>query len=203
MAASGHTKKAVNLSLLAFLFLCGLIVYLVSQGGPVQQIDVPGGGSVKFGPRTLVGPEKAEETSTPELRARQAELEEKIRRLDEQLAAREKSAGTGGSGPGAGGVTQAPAEMNLAGPWQGAQGLYSFTLTQSGPALALQWFEPMRGLIAVGQGQLQGRTLNLNYTTIFGTQGVAQLQASPDGLQLTGGFQDLTTGYQGPLFLTR
>jgi hypothetical protein len=201
MAAPEQHKKAVNLGLIALLFLCGLILFLVLSGKGVDEVDVLKG-RVKFTPN-IAGPEKAEETSRPELTARQAELEEKIRRLDEQLAARGLGPGMGGSGAGPGDVTQAPVQMNLGGPWQGAQGLYNFTLTQSGSQLALQWFEPMRGLIAVGQGQVHGETVHLNYTTIFGTQGVAQLQASPDGHQLTGGFQDMTTGYQGQLFLTR
>jgi hypothetical protein len=207
MTSQVQHSKTVNLGLLALLFLFGLIVYLVRQGGQIQQIDMPGGGSVKFG-APIAGPEKAEETSSSELKARQADLEEKMRRLDEQLSARALDPSQGGSGP----VPATPAPVtpvvppplvNLAGNWQGTQGYYSFFINQSGPALTFQWVEPLRGLIAVGQGQLQGQDVQLFYNTAFGTQGVAQLHVTDSGQELIGGFRDLTTGYQGQLFLTR
>lgn len=201
MAFREQHRKTVTLGLLTLLLLFGLIIYLVSQGGQIQQIDVPGGGSVKFG-TPIAGPEKAAETSSSELRDRQAALEERMRRLDEQLAARGVEPGQGGSGSGSMPPEPPASPENLSGTWQGTQGYY-LSINQSGPVLTFQWFEPPRGLVAVGQGQVQGQDLQLFYQTVFGTQGVAQLRVTNNGQELVGGFRDLMTGYQGQLFLTR
>jgi hypothetical protein len=208
MAKESPRRGVVNLGLIGLFLLFGLIVYLVRQGGKIEQIDIPGGGSVRFR-ADIAGPEKAQETSSSELEARQAELEQQVARLQQDLSSRGNAAkravepvvqpAAAVPSPPRGIGTDSP--VNLTGNWQGTQGFYAFTVNQFGSTLTFQWFEPMRGLIAGGQGQLQDQTVELSYSTVFGTRGVARLQVLGDGRELAGEFHDLDSGFSGQLVL--
>ena len=62
---------------------------------------------------------------------------------------------------------------------------------------------PFYGVKAVGQGQIQGQSVLINYQTAAYTQGVANLTISPEGRSLNGFFRDNYSGYTVPMALSR
>ena len=83
------------------------------------------------------------------------------------------------------------------------QGGLSYLIEQRGNFVTIQEINPFYGVTAVGQGQIQGQSVLINYQTASYTQGTGNLTGSPDGRSLNGYFQDNYSGYKVSAILNR
>lgn len=134
-----------------------------------------------------------------ELTRRQAELEEKLRKMEKALEEEGKEEQTPQVQQ-----TQEPQVQNfdISGSWQGSGGL-SYTVYQNGNALTIREINPIFGVTAVGQGVITQQDINISYTTAIGTMGRVFLKVHDNGRQMIGTFTDLTTGVSMPAYLYR
>jgi hypothetical protein len=138
--------------------------------------------------QSLVPNQEIEQLGDQKLADRQAQLEQKLREMEEALQ-REKNRGQQ-TEP----TQELPAQYaNIGGTWY-ASGV-SYFIQQFGTAVTIQEINPIYGVTAAGQGTITGRDISLSYNTVFGTTGSARLKLSADGRQLTGTFTDLTSGF--------
>jgi hypothetical protein len=91
------------------------------------------------------------------------------------------------------------ATINLSGAWQDAEG-GNYRLVQQGYQIGFEGISPHGP--AMGRGLLQGNRLVMEYT-VNGYPYQAALGLSPDGLTLTGQYQDPATGEAGQIHLRR
>ena len=119
---------------------------------------------------------------------RRGTLEKRFQKLEEQAS---KST-----------IAPEPQTINLTGTWYGLNGI-SYQIFQNGNLVTIQEISPLYGVTAVGQGQIQGQSVVINYQTASYTQGVANLTISPEGRSLNGTFRDINSGYTVPATLSR
>ncbi len=200
-----------------------LVGYTLYKGQTIEEIGLGSLGSVKFakpgdaphdtpappltdtghGTSPIVHPEAAKTVDQDEMARRQAELEAKLRRMEEALKhseARPVRRAPDDQSP----ENDAPIArpVNLVGTWRDQTGV-SWIIQQTGNAVAFQEFNPMLGVTAVGQGTVSGHQLQLTYQSALQTNGQAALTISPDGRHLTGNARDNVTGVSFPLMFTR
>lgn len=215
--SSGDGKAKQMLWIVPSILLALLVGYTLYKGQTIEEIGLGGLGSVKFGkPGAASSPSATEHDTTPivqpgavknvdqdEMARRQAELEAKLRRMEEALKHSEarpvRRAPDDQS-------TEAPAslarQVNLAGAWHDRTGV-SWIIQQNGNAVAFQELNPILGVTAVGQGTVSGHELQLTYQSAMQTNGQAALTISPDGRNLTGNARDNVTGVSFPLMFSR
>lgn len=134
-----------------------------------------------------------------ELTRRQAELEEKLHKMEKALGGKEKEEQPPQVQQTQESKTQ---NFNISGTWQGSSDL-SYIVYQSGNALTIREINPIFGVTAIGQGVITQRDIDISYTTAIGTMGRAFLKVSDNGQQMTGTFTDLTTRISMPAHLYR
>ncbi|MCU0565751.1 MAG: hypothetical protein MUF49_04045 [Oculatellaceae cyanobacterium Prado106] len=166
-----------------------LALYTAYSGFVVGELEMPGGFRIVFREKSQgTVDDRIDDLPKEELERRQAELEERFRALEQK-------------------ENQSPippqAEyIDLNGIWYGHEGL-TYQIVQNGNLVAIQEISPLYGITAVGQGQIQGQSVLINYQTASFTQGVANLTLSSEGRSLTGTFQDMASGFTVPAVLNR
>lgn len=180
--ASERTR--VTIFLLMFIGVVAFGIAIFSASSP------PSG-------KSLVPNKEIEQLGDQELAERQAQLEQKLREMEEALK-RAKAEGQQ-SEP----TQESPTQhASIGGIWY-AGGL-SYVIQQLGTAVIIQEVNPIYGVTGAGQGTITGRDLNLSYySNVFGAIGSARLRLSADERQLTGTFTNLTTGISSPTMLYR
>lgn len=201
--SSGSSSGKNFLWVVVALLLIVIVVYNLSSGLSVKKINISGIFEAEFAekPASVATTDQIEKVGEDELKKRQAELEEKLKDLETQLA--EKTEEPVGASPGVFDDVREPARIpTLAGAWRTAQGV-SYYIQQNANAMTLQEVNPIYGVTAVGQGTVAGQNVQFNITTAVGTWGSAQLSLSEDGRQLHGYYSDAVTGAAIPLALFR
>lgn len=176
-----------------FVLVVPLVFYTVYSGLVVGEIELPGGFRFVFRERRIGGTtdtakEELDDLSEAELEQRQAELEQRFQELEQQTNQPE--------------IPQAPQGVDLNGIWYSQNGL-SYQIVQNGNFITIQEINPLYGVTAVGQGQVQNQTIQITYQTAAYQQGSANLTISSDGRSLTGTFRDAYTGFTVPANLYR
>lgn len=201
--SSGSSSGKNFLWVVVALLLIVIVVYNLSSGLSVKKINISGIFEAEFAekPASVATTDQIEKVGEDELKKRQAELEEKLKDLETQLA--EKTEEPVDASPGVFDDVREPARIpTLAGAWRTAQGV-SYYIQQNANAMTLQEVNPIYGVTAVGQGTVAGQNVQFNITTAVGTWGSAQLSLSEDGRQLHGYYSDAVTGAAIPLALFR
>lgn len=204
-------KKGRTMPFLLLLLLLTLIAYSIYSGNVIKRLGVPGF-EVEFAERSkggIVPENKVAQVDEEELRKRQASLEAKLKDLENQLEKKSDPPQTLVADV-RGKTTRANAEepdtqaFDLTGTWMPpAPDVSSYTIRHDGDTFVLEQSVPVYGVLAVGQGQLEGRNFNLTYTTVLGTIGRGNATISPDGRRITGQVTDLNTGVTSPLIISR
>lgn len=181
-----------------FLPVLPLAGYTVYSGLVVGEMELPGGFRFTFRERKNGGTSEAsdqalEDLSETELSQRQTELEERFNELERQSEADESSQSL---------PDTELTDIDLSGDWYSQAGLW-YQIVQNGSFLTIQEVSPAYGITAVGEGQIQGQSVLIDYQTAAYTQGVADLTLSPDGQSLSGSFRDNFSGYTVPVLLSR
>lgn len=203
-------KSWKGVTVVILLLVIFLVAYSLYSGSVIKRLNMPGF-EVEFAERTqgIVTEKKVAEVGEDELRERQASMESKLKDLQARLEAK----GDGSSvlvadtkkviAPAE--VKEQPAlSLDLSGTWRPpASDPSVYTIWQNGDALVLEQAIPPGDALAVGQGQIVGRNINITYTTFLGTTGRGTATISPDGNQITGQVTDLTTGVTTPLIISR
>jgi hypothetical protein len=154
----------------------GVVLLVVGLFGGLQELP-------------LKAPEKVEDLSSQQRTQKQVELEDKLQKMSALIENQGSQAG-------------ADSDFNIGGRWQNPTGL-SYIIQQSGDTVVLQEIHPVYGVTAVGQGKIQGQSVEVNYITLVGTSGRADLQISADGKSITGSASDLSTGMNSPMNMYR
>lgn len=216
-SGSGDGKSKQMLWIIPGSLLVLLVGYTLYTGQTIEEIGLGGLGSVKFAkpgntpaapppdsgrPTTpIVHPDAAKQVDQDEMARRQADLEAKLRHMEEALKRSEarpvrrspENESTDGT---------PPRQMNIAGTWQDRTGV-SWVIQQTGNAVAVQELNPLLGVTAVGQGSISGHQLQLTYQSAMQTTGQAVLTISNDGRTLIGNARDNVTGVSFQLMFTR
>lgn len=91
-----------------------------------------------------------------------------------------------------------PTNINISGTWTDNNTGASYVFSQSGNSIVFQehsinnFGQPI--VSAEGSGTISSRNININYVTMFGTNGVATMTVSPNGSNITGSFRDNVSG---------
>ncbi|WP_340105383.1 hypothetical protein [Rhodohalobacter sp. 8-1] len=91
--------------------------------------------------------------------------------------------------------------IDLNGMWYGDDGS-EYEISHDGGSVYFTEYG-LYGATAQGSGEFQGKRLNLEYETVFGTFGTAILDVSENGRVLSGRANDITSGSVTQLYLTR
>jgi hypothetical protein len=174
-----------------------VVVFVLMFVGVVAfGIAIFGASSLPSG-ESLVPNKDIEQLGDQKLAERQAQLELKLREMEEALE-RAKEKGQQ-SEP----TQELPTQYaNIGGTWYGGGGV-SYLIQQIGSAVTIQEISSIYGVTAVGQGTITGQDISFSYSTALGTRGRAQLKLSADGRQITGTFTDLASGFSLPAALYR
>lgn len=204
-------KKGRTIPVVLLLLLLTLIAYSIYSGSIIKRLGVPGF-EVEFAERSkggIVSENKVAQVGEEELRKRQASLEEKLKGLEAQLENKSDSSGTFVTDVQSK-TTDTKAEQSgaptfdLSGKWTPQAGdVSSYTIQHNGDSIVLEQSVPLYGVLAVGQGQIVGRNVNITYTTVLGTTGKGNATISPDGKRIIGQVTDLNTGVTSPLIISR
>jgi hypothetical protein len=116
----------------------------------------------------------------------QAALMKKIAELEKKMEVQKKST------PPVNTVVPAP-EINISGQWESDDGI-QYIFVQSGNRVTFQEVNMIAGITAAGEGTINGRNVQLNYVTLVGTNGGAQLTLGEDHDEMNGSFTDHYTG---------
>ena len=175
-----------------FVLVVPLTIYTVYSGFIVGEMQLPGGFKFVFRekPKGIAG-KKLDNLSQAELEKRQEQLEKRFKELEQKQGNFNQ-----------GNISPQTQSINITGTWYSPNGL-SYRIEQRGNLVALQEVNPFYGVTAVGQGQIQGQSVLINYQTAAYTQGVANLTISPEGRSLNGFFRDNYSGYTIPMTLSR
>lgn len=98
--------------------------------------------------------------------------------------------------------TREVASINISGSWLGANGL-TYVITQSGHVVTIQEISPVYGVTANGEGTVSGTEVDITYSAVDGSIGIASLIFSEATGELSGTFSNLTTGLATPAILYR
>jgi hypothetical protein len=147
----------------ASLLFAGLFgVYAISRQQAVEQIDIGGDSIVGIKFR-----DSLKKIPPEDLQARQVDLERKLNQYNQALEDKTQTASV------------ALGEPNLSGTWQSNLGS-TYTITQSGNAIAIQEFTPPYGITAVGQGLLSQGYIKINYVNALYQQGAGTIRVLND-----------------------
>lgn len=172
-----------------FSLVLPLAIYTAYSGFVVGELELPGGFRIVFreSQRDRID-ESVGELSSEELENRQAELEERFGELERRV----------GQPP----VSPQPRNLDLNGTWY-SQGGLSYEIVQNGSFIAIQEIHPIFGVTAVGQGNIRGYLISINYQTASYASGKASMTVAPDGRSLHGTLRDAFSGYTTPISLNR
>ncbi|MGH7233574.1 MAG: hypothetical protein ACREJU_19770 [Nitrospiraceae bacterium] len=227
--SSGEGKAKQIFWTVAAGLLVVLVGYNLYSGRTIEEIGLGGIGSVKFGkhgeapqsddpmpratalpppsqgadrdpPASLVQEQAVKSLNHDEMERRQAELEAKLRKMEEAVKRAEASPVQEEQDEEV--AVSKSRQINLTGTWHDRTGV-SWIIHQNGNHVTVQEMNPLLGVTAVGQGTLTGRDVELTYMSAMQTTGQAALAVSPDGRNLTGTAHDLMTGASIPLMFTR
>lgn len=218
-SGAGDGKSKHMLWMIPGSLLVFLVGYTLYTGQTIEEIGLGSLGSVKFGkpgntppaPPTdpghsttpIVQPDAAKQVDQHEMARRQADLEAKLRRMEEMLKRSEaRPVRRSPEGESVDGTAPPPHQMNIAGTWHDRTGV-SWVIQQTGTAVAVQELNPLLGVTAVGQGTVSGHQLQLTYQSAMQTTGQAALTISNDGRSLLGNARDNVTGVTFQLMFTR
>ncbi len=88
--------------------------------------------------------------------------------------------------------------VNVSGTWQDSNTGASYVFEQNGNSIVFQEHSVNAfGAVVVsaeGSGTVSSRNINVNYVTMFGTNGVASMTVNPNGSNITGTFRDNVSG---------
>jgi hypothetical protein len=201
-------KSWKGLTVVILLLIICLTIYNLYSGNIVKKLNFIGL-EVEFAERTqgIVTEKRVEEVGAGELKTRQVNLEGQLKELQARLEEKGEQPATlvanSKTSPARVNETTAPA-FNLTGTWEPLEEDPStYSLWQNGDSLVLEQSLAPYGVLAVGQGQIVGRSINITYTTALGTTGRGTATISPDGNRITGEVTDLTTGVTSPLIISR
>jgi hypothetical protein len=194
-----------------------LVGYTLYTGQTIEEIGLGSLGSVKFakpgntppppagdghGTTPIVHPDAAKQVDQEETARRQADLEAKLRHVEEALKRSEARPVRRAQDDDANhGSAVVPRPVNIAGTWHDRTGV-SWVIQQTGNAVAVREFNPILGVTAVGQDSISGYQLQLTYQSAMQTNGQASLMISPDGRNLSGNARDNVTGASFQLMFT-
>lgn len=158
-----------------------LILYTVYQGFVLGEIELPGGIRMTFQKNLPTMPESVQDRyqdlSKEERDDRTEALQRQVDDLRDELNRRPSSS----------------ASFDLSGSWRGYGGA-RYQIYQNGSYFTIQELSPYGIPTAVGEGQINGRSLTLTYQTAVYTYGSGVLTISADGQSMSGYFQDNTYG---------
>lgn len=148
----------------------------------------------------IAGQSQLEGLTTTDMKARQMELELRLREMEQRLAQPSDRS------------TIEPSESqpfqhnaSLAGRWYFDNGAY-WNIMQQGVSIAMQEISSLSGLeilTAGGQGTVIGTKAFIEVSSIDGGSGNVELSVSPDGRMLSGVLKDLAGNTLMSLVLTR
>jgi hypothetical protein len=143
----------------ASLLFAGLFaIYAISKQQAVEKIDIGGDSIVGIKFR-----DSLKKIPSEDLQARQVQLERKLIQYNQVLESQPQI------------LNVAPVESNLSGSWQSNLGS-TYTIAQSGNAIAIQEFTPPYGITAVGQGWLSQGFINIKYVNALYQQGTGTIR---------------------------
>jgi hypothetical protein len=182
------------------------ILYQIGVIGPGKQSDIP-----PQTPTSQIGQyedkaheleQKIADIDANERRSREAELKDKLEKLEQQLKEREGKSTSYSSN-----LSSGAEPINLTGNWYtSATPGVSYKIVQYDESVTFEEISSLFGIptvSAAGNGSISGSTLKLSYNTLFGTQGKGSLRIKENGDLLTGSLTDLTSGMVMPLSLQR
>lgn len=181
-------------SLVIFILGCGLIIFpfmQVGNNGEVVKTSDPAPppkvAMVQDPDQSSLVPAKTTSIVNPaEKEDQQAALMKKIAELEKKMEAQKKST------PPVNTVVPAP-EINISGQWESDEGI-QYVFVQSGNRVTFQEVNMIAGITAAGEGTINGRHVQLNYVTLVGTNGSAQLTLGEDHDEMNGSFTDHFSG---------
>ncbi len=104
----------------------------------------------------------------------------------------------GFSGGGSGGVSITSSMVRIGGAWKDYNTGASYVFAQNGNTVSFQEHSlndyGQQIVSAEGTGSLSGRNIRINYMTMFGTSGVANMIVAPDNSNISCTFRDNTSG---------
>lgn len=118
--------------------------------------------------------------------------------LQKKEAIYDKRDDDGFSGGGSGGVAITNSPVRIGGKWNDYNTGASYVFAQNGNTVNFQehslndFGQPI--VSAEGTGSISGRNIQINYMTMFGTSGVANLTVAPDNSNISCTFRDNTSG---------
>lgn len=179
------------------MLLVLLVGYNLFSGLVAKKIGIPGFFEVEFdkNPSGTVSGEALNDINKSELARRQAELEAKLRQMEEKAKKDSERQPRQND-------LQQVQYINVAGTWRSNLGAY-YNVMQNGNTIIMAEISPGYGQTAVGQGTINQRDMNINFVTAVGTNVGSRLTVSDDGLQITGSFVEPTTGISIPIMLFR
>ncbi|BAU11493.1 hypothetical protein LEP3755_19920 [Leptolyngbya sp. NIES-3755] len=179
-------KKIKPIWVVFLLIIVSIGLYF---GLVVRELILPGGFRLGFGDDSL--PErKIEDLSQEELAKRQADLKKRFTELVQNVRQPQVT------------LPFQRVDFDLTGTWYGS-GTLSYQIVQNGNVVALQESNPAYGIAAIGTGEIQGQSIIINYQTVYNTEGIANLNLTPDGRILEGTFTDTYSGQATPVKLNR
>jgi hypothetical protein len=165
-----------------------VVFVLMFVGVAAFGIAIFGASSLPSG-ESLVPNKDIEQLGDQKLAERQAQLEQKLREMEEALQHEKNRVQQSDE------TQESPPQYsNISGTWYAGVGV-SYVVQQIGVAVTIQEISSIYGITAVGQGTITGRDISFYYNTALGTRGRALLKLSEDGQQITGTFTDLASGF--------
>ena len=188
-------KKMIWTVVLSLLVL--LVGYNLLSGLVAKKIGIPGIFEVEFdkNPSGTVSEKDLNDLSSSELAKRQAELEKKLRDLEEKANIEKGSQPQRNDRP----QTQ---YMNVAGTWRSSVGPY-YNVLQNGNIIIMEEISPGFGQTAVGQGVINQRNIEINLATAAFTNVQGHFTVSDDGRQMNGSFVEPNSGMSVPITIFR
>lgn len=144
----------------SFIIGSAVVGYAMSRGQDVKRIKPSG--EIEFY-------STKEELSAQEIRPQQQNLEKRVSELEQE--AKNQSASQ----------VATPTSPDLRGNWTGENGL-TYTIQQYGDQVVIEEITPY-GITAVGQGRVEGDSLNFDYQSLDGSYGRALFSINGDTLQ--------------------
>jgi low affinity Fe/Cu permease len=150
--------------------------------------------------KTPVSDSQTAELSKDELLANQKALQTQLEEMKRKMEEKETAIVNSGVSRSAKIIT------NLSGVWHDRNTGGSYTFSQSGSDIAFEEHSTAFGMdvvSATGSGTISGHKVELNYTTLFNTNGKASMLLSPNNEIMSGSSHDLTSGAMIQITLSR
>ncbi|MFQ5826248.1 MAG: hypothetical protein ACE5IA_02720 [Dehalococcoidia bacterium] len=196
---SGKLTPWLMVSALLVVLFVGYSIY---AGLPIKKIGIPGVFSVEFGekPTGFAPKEELSKLNVVEREESQARLQEQLSALEQKLDELKPGSGAavseseppqeGKAKPTEGAATakgraEPALPVDVTGKWHDAEGS-SLVFEQVGNYVVFQELDPLFGILAAGEGTINGNVINLSIVTVLGEALTSNLEVSVDGQSMRG-----------------